>query len=112
MAYLDHGKRIAYRKPTELLEDMDSHGIYDAAMLDECDFEIDSVPVFSKQSTEQAIAGRGLGGSVHGPDDARFIYGWTTAEALAKVILDFSPWQQGRGTRFRACVSALREKGY
>lgn len=106
---------MSYAKPTELLADMDSHGIYDAAMLDECEFDTDCVPQFTPERTVRDIERRGLGGQLVAKPASKLIYGWTTAEALATKFLGRDPtptYISGRGTRFRHCVQALREGGF
>lgn len=103
-----------YHKPTELLDDLDSHGIYNAKMLDDCEFDTDSVPTFTIEETSERIRARGLGGQVEGYPEDRLIYGWTTATALAKVFCGDAPGLQfqGRGSSFRADLEALREAGH
>lgn len=99
-----------YNKPTELLADIDSHGIYDAKMLERCNFDTSKVPTFTVPQTIKSIKARGLGGELSPAHtkDTRLIYGWTTAEALASSYISFSSTAFGRGTVFRQCFTALK----
>jgi hypothetical protein len=101
---------MRYAKPTDLLSDMDSHGIYDAAMLGECEFDTSSVPTFTPEQTQINIEERGLGGTFE-PTSARSIYGWTTARALAVTFAGRAPGDafNGRGSSFRANLRALKD---
>lgn len=106
---------MPFTKPTELLDAMDSHGIYAAAMLDECTFDTSRIPQFTRKQTARQIGERGLGGELTpGPDDDLFLYGWTTASALAIALLGDSPGSSfhGRGSSFRADLKALKEAGF
>src|SRR5688500_11327285 len=101
---------MAYSKPSELLREIDSHGIYDAKMLDECTFDTTAVPTFTVEQTARNIERRGLGGSVHGSEDDRLIYGYSTAEGLWRqhgTGGDPAAALQGRGSRFRTYLAAL-----
>jgi hypothetical protein len=105
---------MAYSKPTELLSDLDSHGIYNAAMLEECEFDTSSVPTQSVAEVQRRIEARGLGGHVEGGPDDRLITGHDVATALAREFLGDSPgtFYQGRGSSFRADFEALEKAGH
>lgn len=104
---------MTYSKPSELLRELDSHGIYNARALDECDFDTDTVPTFTVDETARTIEARGLGGTVSGSDEDRLIYGFSTATALARAFLGESPGLmfQGRGSSFRCDLEALEKAG-
>lgn len=96
-----------------LEENLDSHGIYDAAMLEQIDpQDRDVVPVNTRAEVAEAIRARGLGGhlAVEGPEP--LFTGWHAAEAVCRRRLGDLPEEvlrvQGRGTIFRMCIAALR----
>jgi hypothetical protein len=98
-----------------LEENVDSHGIYDAAMLKQLDPQDAAVvPVNTRAEVAEAIRARGLGGNltVEGPEP--LFTGWHAAEAVCRRRLGELPEAvlriQGRGTIFRMCVAALREQ--
>jgi hypothetical protein len=105
-------------KPSDWLDLVDSHGIYDADMLGELDERYrDAVPLHTHAETVAAIERRGLGGELEPvtPEHDELFYGYQAASALAALCLDgripgdrFS----GRGSAFRANYSALKEAGY
>jgi hypothetical protein len=102
-------------KPSEFLSEMDGHGIYSAEKLGELDAEYrDAVPTYSHQQTFAAIEARGLGGELAPDNGVKLIYGYTTAAALARLLLDEAPSNSlfGRGSGFRADLAALRAAGY
>lgn len=103
-----------YHKPSELLAEMHSHGIYGVSILGDCAFSTEGVPTFSAAETQSRIVERGLGGEVT-PTTDQLIYGWTTASALAKRYVGGYPGENqlsGRGSIFRACAKALTEEGF
>ena len=100
-----------------LTESISSHGIYKAAPTMK-DFTVNTGlkatmwPIHSVDDTKKAIHARGLGGSVgEGDEDGDQLWGWEIAEHLARQMLDFTSAATGRGTIFRHCVEALKEKG-
>jgi hypothetical protein len=97
-----------------LLSDLDSHGIYDAAMLDECEFDTSCVPVESQPQVWAQIQNRGLGGDLTDNKDARLISGYKVATALAREYLGDAPGLafHGRGSSFRADFAALEKAGH
>jgi hypothetical protein len=103
-----------YSKPSEFLEVIDSHGIYNAEMLKECEFETDTIPRRTVKQTRRDIEHRDLGGSVEGDENDQLFYGWSASEALAARFLgEPTPGArfQGRGSLFRANLEALKEAG-
>jgi hypothetical protein len=104
-----------YERPSELLADMHSHGITNAEILSECSFDTSAIPTFTADETVQKIQDRGLGGELDiEAHSQQLIYGWTTASALARQFLSEDPGAayMGRGSSFRACVSALEKAGH
>ena len=102
-------------KPSEFLEDLDSHGAYDAAILEDLDPELrDCVPQYTPQQMRAQMHKRGLGGVVYEDAPGKLIYGWTTASALARKLLPDEPGRRyhGRGYAFRANLAALKEAGF
>ena len=99
-----------YGKPSDLLAAMDGHGIYDAAMLDRCEFDTDAVPTFTVAETQRAIDGRGLGGYVE-DNGKRCIWGYATAASLAVRYAGRQSIKMGRGSSFRDNAAILREVG-
>jgi hypothetical protein len=105
---------MRYEKPSQFLEDLDSHSVYDAKMLDECEFDVSTVPVQTRHGVAQEMNERGLGGWLKEDGVSILFSGWKAADALALKYLGYdpAPMIQGRGSRFRACLSALKEAGH
>ena len=105
---------MKYAKPTDLLAEMDSHGVYSAKMLGDCEFDTSTVPVESHASIEAQIKARGLGGWMEPDNGAGLITGYKVATALARKFLGDAPGLafHGRGSSFRADVAALKEAGH
>ncbi len=105
---------MGFSKPTALLSDMDSHDIWDARALVECDFDVSKVPTFTAEETNAKLAELGTGGDFDAGEADQFIYGWTTAEALALTFLGEAPGRlySGRGASFRANYLALERAGF
>lgn len=101
-----------FNKPSELLDYLDSHGIYSANILNQCEFDTDSIPTFTSEQTLATMEARGLGGELDDTDD-RLIYGYTTAQALASKFAGKTPGDMyhGRGSAFRANAQAVKESG-
>jgi hypothetical protein len=103
-----------YKQPTAFLIDLDSHGIYDAKMLDECEFDTSGVLTHTPEEIVGMIKARGLGGQLIADPAERLFNGWQAAEALARRFApDDDRWRhyQGRGSIFRACFAALESAG-
>jgi hypothetical protein len=105
---------IKYHKPTDLLAELDSHGIYDAQMLDECGFDTSAVPVESHANVAAQIVARGLGGELAPDNGQGLISGYKVAYALAMQFLGDSPGTayMGRGSSYRADYQALKDAGH
>jgi hypothetical protein len=101
-----------FTKPSELLDELDSHGIYGVAILADCDFDTSTIPTYTPAQQRSAIERRGLGGFVEDHGE-RTITGWVTAEALAKKFTGGGAplFLHGRGSIFRACVERLKAAG-
>src|SRR5206468_2656445 len=102
-----------FNKPTELLAQMDGHGIYTAEMLDRCTFDVSMVPTMTVAATREAIAARGLGGELDGEDTEQTVWGYTTAGALADYYTpNGASGKMGRGSSFRDNVELLKAAGH
>lgn len=102
-----------YSTPSEFLSKLDSHGIYDARLLDDCDFDTSAVGTVSLATQAAAMEQRGLGGELHGQMTDRTFTGWSAAASLARHYLGEAPGDafMGRGSSFRANLKALSEGG-
>lgn len=103
-----------YSKPSELLADLHSHGIYGASVLDDCDFDTSMIPTRTAEATAASVNARGLGGEFTPSDtEGGYFTGWQAADALARASFGKTPGSRyhGRGAAFRANVSALTEAG-
>jgi len=103
-----------YSKPSELLADLESHGIYGASLLALCDFDTSLVPVLSAEATAASVNARGLGGEFTPSDDEDgYFTGWAAAAAFARQTLGHVPGSRfhGRGPAFRANLQALAGAG-
>jgi hypothetical protein len=103
-----------YAKPSDLLDDLNSHDIVNVQILQQCEFDTSMIPTFTMKQTIASIKRRGLGGHLEGAESDVLIYGWTTARALAVKLLGNAPGDRfhGRGSAFRADKAALREAGF
>lgn len=103
-----------YAKPSDLLAVIDSHGIYNVAMLEDCEFDTDTIPTATVERRREEIDARGLGGYTVGDLEDETFTGWGAAEALAEKYLGENPGKQfmGRGRIFNACKSALKADGF
>jgi hypothetical protein len=103
-------------KPSDWLDLVDSHGIYDAEMLGELDERYrGAVPLHTHAEAVHSIEARKLGGELEPETPGmELFYGYQAASALAKLCLDTIPGDMftGRGSAFRANYSALKEAGY
>jgi len=102
-----------YEKPTELLDEIGSHGICSAEILNECSFDTSRVPTYSPKETAETIEARGIGGTM--PEETGpLVYGYSTAAALAEQLLGSNPGAMfmGRGSQFRACYQGLERAGH
>lgn len=104
------------KKISEWLSELSSHGIYshEAALKDfqqSTGFEDADWPAYTVKQTREAISSRGLGGSVQGK--GLMCYGWDVAEWLADHYAPDVPRKsyEGRGSRFREAICALRTAG-
>ncbi len=68
-------------------------------------------PIHDAEETKRAIEARGLGGSLTTKADD-LVYGYELAEHFSAVLLDYYPPANGRGTRFRQSVEALKDGGF
>jgi len=94
-------------------ENIDSHGIYDVAMLGQIDPQDAAViPTQTRAEVAESIRARGLGGHLNAEGPEPLFTGWVAAEALCRRRLGDLPEEvlrvQGRGTIFRMCVAAIR----
>lgn len=103
-----------YSKPSELLEDLDSHGIYGVEAFEECEFSTACIPTQTPESMKREIVARGLGGTINLDAGEEMFSGWKAAHALAKEYLGEDPGSryQGRGSAFRASLQGLKEAGF
>lgn len=101
-----------FDKPSEFTAWLDPWGIYDAAVLDRCQFDTSKVPTFTQKQTEVNIANSKTGGQLDrsGPD--RLIYGYTSAAALARQFAGKVSGKMGRGFSHRENTMILREAGF
>jgi len=108
--------QIKYEKPSEFLEELDSHAVYGVGMLEECGFDTSSIPTQTAKSIMAEIEARGLGGWMDkdaDPEELMFS-GWKAAYGLARHFLGHNPGDayHGRGSAFRADLDGLKEAGY
>jgi hypothetical protein len=100
-------------KPSEFLAQLEGHGIYDVVMLYDLDEQYrDCVPVFTQKQTQQVMDNRGLGGTLTMDTSVKLIYGYTTADALARKLAGKTSTKMGRGSSFRDNVEIVREAGF
>lgn len=93
------------------LEELDSHGIYDAAILNELPEELSSaIPTRTPAQVRRSIEHRGLGGYLVSEPAARMFSGWEASEAICSTVLGRNPGARyhGRGRSHRACIAGLR----
>lgn len=107
-------------KPSEWLQEFDSHGIYDATAI-AADFTNTTGlepcwPVHTPKETRAAIRARGLGGSFSSKNENQLMaYGYSIARALESKFVpvgkQMSHGFYGRGSQFRAAIKALQSVG-
>lgn len=95
-------------------ENIDSHGIYDAGLLEQLDPQDAAVvPTQTRAEVAESIRRRGLGGNLDADGPEPLFTGHVAAEALCDRRLGRLPEKvtrlSGRGSIFRECVKALRE---
>ena len=101
------------KKAYEWLDGLSSHDIYDAqGAADDFKKETGLEPCWHSHSAKEMssmIKSRGLGGSFHGNKPA--VSGYEIAEALAETLAKSTSHHlfNGRGSRFRAALEALKQ---
>jgi hypothetical protein len=110
------------QKPSEWLDELDSHGIYDSTAL-KARYELETGqkapdwPEHTPAQTRQRIKARGLGGGLKEgtPEEQLQAYGWEIARTLEEALVPksqrLSHVVEGRGSAHRLCVEALQRMG-
>jgi len=103
------------KKPSEFLNDLDAHGIYDALSLADDWRKSTGLepcwPTHSVAVTQAAIQSRGLGGEVNG--EGNVAWGYEVAEAVALELCgDTGHPYHGRGSRHREAIRMLVTAGH
>ncbi len=101
-------------KASDFLLTLDSHGIYVAGCLAECDgIDPFQVRTHTPEATANKIKSRGLGGRLEVKNTDRLVYGWEVAQDVCAQLLGCDPGAGfgGRGTIFDRCVEALQAAG-
>lgn len=95
-----------YDKPSDLVSSMGSHSIWDADVLESCDFDTSEVPTYTEGEMIAYMTERGLGGDIELTGERR-ICGWKVAEALCEAFTGSAPRGVGRGTIYRDSLEQL-----
>jgi hypothetical protein len=102
-------------KPSEFLNDLDSHGIYDDAILRQDYENLVGRPApwrsHDSEAIRDSIKARGLGGSYESTRNG--VTGYEIAESIAdELCANRQKIMIGRGSRFREAVDALKLAGF